>query len=138
LREEKSMLKTILGIFLIGHGIAHAGLASAPDPSESDSAPGAFFTQKERSRLFQYLDLDPILVQRVGIVLVVISVLGFILVGMGVLGVPGLEMIWQGLALISAAASLILLILFWHPWIILGVVIDIGLFLLVVLNSWPQ
>ena len=131
------MLRTILGIFLIGHGIAHGGLASAPDPSESDSTPGAFFTQKGRSRLFQYLDLDPVLVQRIGIGLAGISIVGFILTGMGVLGVPGLDMIWQGLALISAVASLILLILFWHPWIILGVVIDIGLILLAVLNSWP-
>lgn len=131
------MLRTILGIFLIGHGIAHAGLASAPDPTESDSTPGAFFTQKGRSRLFQQLDLDPTLVQRIGIVLAGISIVGFILTGMGVLGMPGLEMIWQGLALVSSVASLILLILFWHPWIILGVVIDIGLILLAVLNSWP-
>ena len=131
------MLRTILGIFLIGHGIAHAGLASAPDPSESNSTLGAFFTQKGRSRLFQYLDLDPILVQRTGIALVVISIMGFILTGMGILGVPGLAMIWQGLVFVSSLASLMLLILFWHPWIILGVVIDIGLILLVVLNSWP-
>jgi hypothetical protein len=131
------MLRTILGIFMIGHGIAHAGLASVPDPSESDSTPGAFFTKKGRSRLSQYLDLDPIFVQRTGIVLAAISIVGFILVGMGILGVPGLEMIWQGLALISAVVPLILLILFWHPWIILGVVIDAGLVLLAVLNSWP-
>ena len=131
------MLRTVLGIFLIGHGIAHAGLASAPDPSDSDTNPGAFFTQRGRSRLFQYLDLDPLLVQRTGVVLVVISSVGFILVGMGVLGVPGLKMIWQGLVLISAVTSLILLFLFWHPWIILGVVIDVGLIFLVVLNGWP-
>jgi hypothetical protein len=132
------MLRTIFGIFLIGHGIAHAGLASAPDPSESDSSPGAFFTQKGRSRLFQHLDLDPILVQRLGIILVVISIVGFILSGLGILGIPGLKMIWQGLVPITAIASLILLILFWHPWIILGVVIDVGLILLTVLNSWPR
>jgi hypothetical protein len=131
------MLRTVLGIFLIGHGIAHAGLATAPDPSESESAPGAFFTQKGRSRLFQYLDLEPILVQRIGIILAAISIGGFILSGMGILGVPILSMVWELITLVSSAASLFLLILFWHPWITLGVVIDVGLIILTVLNSWP-
>jgi hypothetical protein len=131
------MLRTILGIFLIGHGIAHAGLASAPDPSESESTPGAFFTQKGRSRLFLYFDFDPVLVQRAGIVLAAVSIIGFILAGMGVLGVPGLEIVWGVIALITSVVSLVLLILFWHPWIILGVVIDIVLILLAAFNSWP-
>jgi len=38
--------------------------------------------------------------------------------GLGALGVPGLKVIWQAAAGLTAAFSLILLILFWHPWII--------------------
>jgi hypothetical protein len=57
---------------------------------------------------------------------------------MGTLGVPGLSEIWQAAAGFSAVVSLILLILFWHPWLVVGVLIDIGLVVLTCLNSWPS
>jgi hypothetical protein len=70
--------------------------------------------------------------------LVILSVLGFILDGLGALGVPGLKEIWQTTAAVSAVVSLILLVIYWHPWLILGVLIDIGLVVLTCLNSWPS
>lgn len=88
--------------------------------------------------MFQKLGLDPGFVRLVGIILVALSTLGFVLSGMGTLGVPGLSEIWQAAAGFSAAVSLILLILFWHPWLVVGVLIDIGLVVLTCLNSWPS
>lgn len=131
------MTPTQLGIFLIAHAIAHAGLTSAPNPSDPESTPGAFFTQKKRSWLFQRINLDSGLVQKIGRTLVIISIAGFILAGIGGLGVPGLNQIWHGLAGTTAIFSLILLILFWHPWLILGVVINTGLVIFTFLNTWP-
>ena len=52
------MTPTQLGIFLIAHAIAHAGLTSASNPSDPESTPGAFFTQKKRSWSFQRINLD--------------------------------------------------------------------------------
>ena len=43
------MLKTIIALFLIAHGLVHAGLAAAPNPDDPDTKPGAFFTSLERS-----------------------------------------------------------------------------------------
>ena len=131
-------LRTIFGLFLIAHAVAQGGLAAAPIPNDPDSKPGAFFTEVTRSWLFQKLDLDVAIVRKIGIFLVILTVMGFILAGLGGLGVPGLNKIWGTTAGLSAGGSLILLILFWHPWLIVGILIDLGLFLVQILNKWPM
>jgi len=131
------MLRTFFGLFLIAHAVAHAGLAAAPIPDDPDPKPGAFFTEVSRSWLFQKLGLDGAVVKKIGIILVILTVLGFIIAGLGGLGISGLNKIWSTAAGLSAGVSLILLILFWHPWLIAGVLIDLGLFLVLFLNKWP-
>ena len=62
----------------------------------------------------------------------------FVLAGLGVSGVPGLEEVWQTVAVLYANVSLPLLILFLHPWLIVSVLIDIkGLISLLCVN-WPS
>ena len=131
------MLRTFFGLFLIAHAVAHAGLAAAPIPDDPDPKPGAFFTEVSRSWLFQKLGLDGAVVKKIGIILVILTVLGFIITGLGGLGISELNKIWSTAAGLSAGVSLILLILFWHPWLIAGVLIDLGLFLVLFLNKWP-
>jgi hypothetical protein len=137
-QEDEILVKTVIGIFLIAHAVAHAGLATAPIPENPDPKPGAFFTAPARSWIFKRINLDSIPVQKIGVILVTLSVVGFILAGLGALGVTGLKGIWQTTAAGSAIVSLILLVLYWHPWLILGVVIDTGLVALTCLNSWPS
>ena len=130
------MLKTLFALFLIAHGLVHSGLAAAPDPNHPDSKPGAFFTSPPRSWLFLRLGLNPAFVRWIGIILVVLAVLGFVLAGMGVFGVPGLGEMWRTVTVISASLSLLLLILFWHPWLIVGVLIDAGLLIALLWGNW--
>jgi hypothetical protein len=59
--------------------------------------------------------------------LVALPTLGFVLEGLGVFGIPGSSEIWLVAAVVSAAVSLLLLVLHWHLWLILGVLIDIGI-----------
>ena len=131
-------MRTILSLFLIAHALAHAGLAAAPIPGDPDPKPGAFFTEITRSWLFQKIGSAPGFVRLVGIILVALSTLGFVFSGLGALGVPGLSDIWQAAAGLAAAFSLILLIMFWHPWIIVGVLIDIGIGVLSLGGKWPE
>jgi hypothetical protein len=121
------MLNVIFAVFLILHGLVHAILAVAPTPNEPESKPGAFFTSTTRSWLLPRLGLNATAVQWIGIILVVLSTLGFVLAGLGVLGLPGLSVVWRLVAMTSSVVSLLLLVLFWHPWIIVGVLIDIGI-----------
>ena len=131
------MLKIVLAIFLIAHGLAHAGLAAAPNPDDPNAKPGAFFTAVERSWLLSKLGLNASIIRWIGIILVALSTLGFVLAGLGIFGVPGLITIWRTIAVISAEVSLLLLILFWHPWLPVGVLINIGTLIALLWAKWP-
>lgn len=129
------MRTTIIGAFLIAHGLVHAILAAAPIPNDPAPKPGTFFTATPRSWLLSKLGSPDAAAKWTGIVLVALATIGFILAGMGALGVTGLTAIWHIMAIISAAISLLLLIIFWHSWLIVGVLIDVGA---LVYLLWPK
>jgi hypothetical protein len=130
-------MKIIIALFLSAHGLVHAGLAAAPNPGDPDARAGAFFTSPERSWLFNRLGSNQNIVQWIGIILVAIATVGYVLAGLGVFGVSGLEELWRSIAVVSSIFSLILLVLFWHTWLILGVVIDIAILLSLLWINWP-
>jgi len=71
----------------------------------------------------------------IGIALAVLVVGCFALAGLGVLGVPGLVGTWKIFTVVGSILSTLLLVLFWHPWLVLGIAINIVLvFGLYVLN----
>ncbi len=129
-------MRTALALFIIAHGMVHAGLAAAPNPADPTASPGAFFTSAARSWLLPKLGLTDSTILWIGIALVVLSTLGFILTGMGILGVVGLSAIWRTLAMLSAPVSLLLLTLFWHRWLPVGVLIDLVV-LVGIWAGWP-
>ena len=131
------MIRIVWGIFLIAHGLVHAILAIAPDPNDHQPKTGAFFTTTKRSWLLPQLGFGESAVRWIGLILVTLSTLGFILAGLGVLGVPGLQSIWLILAVISSCISLLLLILFWHLWLLVGILIDIAVVLTLTWLQWP-
>jgi hypothetical protein len=131
------MLRIVFGVFFIAHGLVHAILAFAPNPADPEAKPGSFFTARERSWLLHRIGLSGSAVQWIGIILVVLSTLGFVLAGLGIFGLTGLYMVWRTLAVISSCISLVLLILFWHPWLPVGVLIDIGTLVVLLLVRWP-
>ena len=131
------MLTRIIGAFLIAHGLVHAILAAAPIPNDPAPKPGAFFTTPTRSWLLSKLGSPDGVIQWAGILLVALATIGFILAGLGILGVPGLSAIWRIAAVASAAVSLLLLILFWHSWLVVGVLIDVAILVSLLWLKWP-
>ncbi len=131
------MLKTAPAFFLIAHGLVHAVLAAAPNPADPNAKPGSFFTAMERSWLLPQLGLNASIIQWISIILVVLSTLGFVLAGLGIFSVAGLSMVWRTIIVVSACVSLILLILFWHPWLPVGMLINIGTLIALVWAKWP-
>ena len=75
-------------------------------------------------------------VQWIGIILVALATLGFVLAGLGVFGVSGLTAIWRTIAVVSAGVSLLLLVLFWHTWLVVGILIDTGLLIALLWAKW--
>ena len=127
-----NFVQSIFGVFLIAHGLVHAILAAAPRPDVPDAKPMTFWTRP--SKLLP--GVGESITRPVAMILWIASTLLFVAAGLGVLGVPGVSDIWSGLTAAGAITSLLLLMFFWHRWLIIGVLIDLGLLLLIVVFNW--
>jgi hypothetical protein len=121
------MTRILIGVFLILHGLVHSGLAAAPIPKDPSSRPGSFFTHPSRSWVLRRLHVSPGGVRAIGWLLVVMTTLGFVSAGLAALGVPLLAGAIAPLVVCSAMLSLVLLTVFWHSWLTLGVLIDLAI-----------
>lgn len=125
------MWKFALGLFLAAHGLIHLGYV-APAPTAD---PGYPFNLS-KSWLITGVGLDESTVRLVGIALSLLTVIGFALSGLAAAGII-IPPDW-GLPLTVAAsiASLLLLVLTWHTWLVVGVAIDIALLVAVLWLGW--
>lgn len=122
------MSKFIIGAFLAFHGLIHLGYLT-PAPTTDPNYP----FRLNKSWLITSLSLGEPMVRLLGIVFSIIAVVGFVLAGLAAIGIIVPPQLGLSLTVTSAIASLALLILFWHPWLVLGVAIDV---LLVVGLLW--
>lgn len=106
------MIRFLAGGLLIAHGLVHLLYVAEEVPEFS----------VERSWVVP-VQARP----RVASALMGATVVAFALVGLAVWGVPLLTAAWPALTVAASAVSLILLASFWHPRLMLGVVIDLAL-----------
>jgi hypothetical protein len=123
------MWRYLFGFFLVAHGLIHASYFS-PRPANAKQWP----FELNHSWL---LAMGETVLQPLGLVLAVVTTSGFVLAGLGVLGVPMLHDVWRTLAVIAAGSSVLLLVLFWHFWLVLGVLLSLGL-LAALYTNWPS
>jgi len=116
------MLRTLLGLFLILHGLAHALPGMPTDAGDS-------------SLLF-WLGVDASATRAVGTLLWAIALVGFVAAGLGAWGVKGLRPNLAAVAGMAATASLALFLLYWQPFLWLAVLIDIAI-IAVALRAGP-
>ncbi len=123
-----TLLRIGFALFLIAHGYIHMSLSTVPLPQ-----PGGLHTPywpawwreaTDPSWPASRLGLSPELVRTAGWALWAVVVGVYSLAGLGLLGVPGLHAVWQPLAVGASLVSLLLLGLYWHPWLVMGVVLD--------------
>jgi hypothetical protein len=134
-------LRLLSGIFLIAHGWIHYSLTTVPVP-----APGALRTpfwpawwrpNIDPLWIASQLGLPASTVQWVGSLLWIVTLVGFVLSGLVLILFPSQAALWQVSAVVGAVASLLLLVFFWHPWLVLGVAINLAVFASLALQ-WPQ
>ena len=116
------MGKTIVAVFLILHGLVHAVLAMMPNPDAPEVEFATFFS---RSWLLSSLGLAESAGRPIAILLAAIATIGFIASGLSLLDILVPFEWWRTLAIASAVVSLGLLIIFWHRYLILGIIIDV-------------
>jgi hypothetical protein len=121
-------IKVIVAIFLMAHGFIHISLSWVPTPQ-----PGAkrtpFFPSwwKAGTDLkwpISKLGLPTRVVQLIGSVIMLLVVAAFLLAALGLFGVPGLNTLWIPMAAGASIDSIVLITLYWHPWLPVGILLD--------------
>jgi hypothetical protein len=122
------MIAVVTGLFLIWHGLIHLlFLAPVPPGSKNDKEwPFKF----EDSWLLTPLGLNNMQARRFGTVLAVITAAAFVIGGVSRMGVFGG---WAIPVSISAVCGLLLLGIYWRPWLSLGVLLNLGILILAVM-----
>jgi len=133
-REVTMSLPTLLLVgFLLAHAAIHLGFLS-PRPATTAGAPAWPF-ELAHSRPLAALGLDPGVARGVGRGLVAVTLGGFAVAAIGALGILPRDA-WFAAASVGAIASASLLLLYFHPWLVLGVAIDVALLWVVLVARW--
>jgi hypothetical protein len=129
------ILNLVVAAFLVGHAAIHTGFVS-PQPPAKPGAPAWPF-DLGRSWLLERFGAEPGALRPLGAALVVVTVATFALAGVTVIGLlpPSL---WAPLAAAGACASLALLIVYFHRWLIIGIAIDALVLWAVLIAGWTQ
>lgn len=137
---NSTTLRIVFVLFLLAHGWIHMSLAQVPVPQ-----PGAlrtpFMPAWWRSAVdpqwpISRLGVSPEVTRTLGWILWVLLVAGYTLAGITLFFAPVQTALWQGATVGASILSLILLALYWHPWLPIGVLIDLALLAAIFLR-WP-
>lgn len=122
------MLRLAAAGFLILHGLIHLSyLTPRPDDPKYPFRPeGSWFASA--------FGLSPASAKAIAGALAGIAVAASVLAGIGLLASADL---WKPAAVVGAVASFVVLALTFHPWLTLGVLIDVVVVASVVSAHWP-
>ena len=127
------MTALIVAGLMLGHALVHASYL-APQPTARPGAPAWPFTL-DHSWVLGPAGVDLEISRVLGAGLVVVVVAGFALAALAALGwVPA--PFWRIGVALGAIASLAVLVLYVHPWLMIGMAIDLALLWLVVAAGW--
>lgn len=121
--------RVFFAVFLIGHALVHV-MYFVPGPSADQNGLEWPF-RLDSSWALSGLPSETI--RTLGAVLAILSIIGFLATGIGLLLDVGW---WTGVAVVSAAISLVFIAAYVQPLILLGLVIDVFVLSMVLLR-WP-
>ncbi len=109
----------IVGLFLIAHGLVHL-LYVTPRPKDDPSYP---FVPEARW-IARAVGIAPATAKTVAGVMALLSAVLFAIAGIAALADASM---WQPTAVVASVTSLVLMLLFFHPWLLIGVAIDVAI-----------
>ena len=126
-----NMWALIFMFFLVAHALVgvlmFAGSPERPTPSWPSS----------ESWLFGSIGVAEDGQRTLAMVVMGIAALALIGGALGVVGVPGVVGIWTWLIVAGAIFSLLTLVLYFSPWWLGGIAINIGLMVAILVLKWP-
>jgi len=128
------MITTLaLAGFLLAPPATHPGSLSPRPPATAGGPPWPFAL--ERSWALGGLGVDGDVARMIGFALVAATLAGFALAAIVALGVlPAAA--WPAAVALGAFSSMALLVLFFHPWLVLGLAIDLALLWAALVVGW--
>jgi hypothetical protein len=131
-KESEMIIRLLLAGFLLAHALIHVGFVS-PKPAPMEGGPSWPF-DLARSWILSPFGVDAGVLRIIGIALVAVTLATSAAGALFALGfVPAS---WAPFAVAGATASLALLLLFFHPWLILGVLVDVAILWAVLVARW--
>jgi len=127
------LVRLLVAGFLLAHAAIHVAFIAPPPPATAAGPAWPFAT--DRAWPVTRLGLDPALMRWVVLALVAATVAGYALAALTILGVLPTA-IWPAAIAIGSVASLALLAACFHPWLLLGVVIDVALLWSCLVVGW--
>jgi hypothetical protein len=127
------IVRLILAVFLLAHGLIHALFVVPAPESEAERASWPF--ELADSWILRPLGLDAALARPLGSALVVLTVVAFAVAAILTLGV-GPAAWWAPAVAIASIVSLAVLVLFFDRWLLIGVAIDAVLLWVALASGW--
>jgi hypothetical protein len=119
--------------FLLAHAAIHIGFIS-PRPPVTAGGPAWPF-DVGHSWILGPLGIDAATSRALAIALIAVILGGFALAGIAAIGIAPAGL-WPVAVTIGGVASIAVLVLFFHPWLLLGIAIDIVLLWAVNVANW--
>jgi hypothetical protein len=123
----------VVALFLVAHGLIHASFLSPAPPAKPGGPQWPFVLT--RSRLLTPLGVGPGALLVLGGVLIAVTIAGYLVAALAVIGIAPAAW-FAGAVIVASVASAVLLVVFFHPWLVLGLLIDAVLLWAVLLNGW--
>ena len=135
------MLKYLIAVILIGHGLI-VGAQSLGNFGGGSSQPANpawlswWPTTLGRSWLLAALKLEGTLIDKVFGLFWLASGLCIVAAALGILGFIIPRELWRTLAICGASGSLIMLLLYFHPFLIVGILLDVVILSTLLWTKW--
>ena len=127
------MPPVLFSAFLVAHALIHLSFVS-PRPEAAVGRPAWPF-DLDRSWILTPLRVPPSWLHTIGVILMVLTLAGALLAAVTALGI-GPASLFVPAVVLCAFTSAVMLLLFFHPWITLGIVIDVALLWVVLVAGW--
>lgn len=121
-------MTALVVVFLVAHGLLHLGIW-LPKPAPGDGKQPPF--EPDHSAVLTRV-MPEARTHRVAIVLAWVSAVAYVLAGVAV----AVDVAAAPVAVFAAVSGLLLKALFFHPWLSIGVLLDLGV-LSSALFGWP-
>ena len=126
-------IRLLVAGFLLAHAAIHVAFIAPPPPATADGPAWPFAL--DRAWPVTRLGVGPALMRSLALALVTMTIAGFALAALAALGVLPTA-IWTAAIVIGSIASLGLLATCFHPWLLLGVAIDLALLWSSLVAGW--